>query len=268
MLNGRQKMGSSGIDWKMAALGFGKKKRKTVGFGKYDKKEREWEDEVYIRELSIIEGGIGCALWDAAIILSRWIMKHPDYFHGKTVIELGSGVGLPGIVAARFAEEVYLTDYMDQIIDNINYNIFLNTNYEEEEEDSDDEQIKNKIQLKNRVKKTAKALFFDWHDIDNVEKRPSMPKADILLGSELTYTGDRNHISSLVKVINHYLKPGGQFIEILSDDRDGVSLFEKMMAEEGYQEKTVPVQDDLMGHFGTGQRPETYKIYFLSKKDS
>lgn len=62
-------VGSTGINWREHVLR--KHRRKTVPFGDYDKEERSHSDEIYIRELSIVDGGIGCALWDASIILSR-----------------------------------------------------------------------------------------------------------------------------------------------------------------------------------------------------
>ena len=49
-------------------------------------------------------------LWPAAIPLSAWILAHKELFEGKTVIELGSGVGLGGFTAALFAKLVVLTD--------------------------------------------------------------------------------------------------------------------------------------------------------------
>lgn len=42
----------------------------------------------------------GVALWPAAIALSHEIMGREDDFKGRTVLELGAGTGLPGIVAA------------------------------------------------------------------------------------------------------------------------------------------------------------------------
>lgn len=86
-----------------------------VGFGNYDKKTKKHDFIVHIRELSIVNGGIGCATWDAAIILSRCIFENGRFFSGKTVVELGAGVGLPGIVCSWFAKSVWLTDYLPQV---------------------------------------------------------------------------------------------------------------------------------------------------------
>jgi hypothetical protein len=101
MKNNREKIGTVDIDWQSFAFGVGKNRRKTVGFGQFNKKLKEFEEEgkivqnvkylVYIRELSIIDGGIGCALWDASIILSRWIRENSSFFQDKLVCELGAG---------------------------------------------------------------------------------------------------------------------------------------------------------------------------------
>ena len=45
----------------------------TPPFEAYDAREREWEDEVYIRELSIVDGALGCAMWDGGVILTRFV---------------------------------------------------------------------------------------------------------------------------------------------------------------------------------------------------
>jgi hypothetical protein len=116
MLHGREKVGQLNVNWQEYALGHGKTRRKTIGFGSYDKKKRKYSDFlIHIRELSILDAGLGCAIWDAAIILSRWIHANQTLFIGQIVLELGSGCALAGIVAARYAGEVYLTDYIPQV---------------------------------------------------------------------------------------------------------------------------------------------------------
>ena len=39
-------------------------------------------------------------VWDAAAPMSMWLCEHPHRVRGKTVVELGAGPGMPGIVAA------------------------------------------------------------------------------------------------------------------------------------------------------------------------
>ena len=50
-------------------------------------------------------------VWDGAAPMAEFLCEHPERVRGKTVVELGAGPGLPGIVAARLgAARVVLTD--------------------------------------------------------------------------------------------------------------------------------------------------------------
>ena len=52
----------------------------------------------------------GVALWPASIALAHDVISRPDAFGGTTVLELGAGTGLPGIVAASLGAKVVQTD--------------------------------------------------------------------------------------------------------------------------------------------------------------
>jgi methyltransferase-like protein 23 len=52
----------------------------------------------------------GVALWPSAIALSHDIASRRDDFDSRTVLELGAGMGLPGIVAASLGGRVVQTD--------------------------------------------------------------------------------------------------------------------------------------------------------------
>uniref|UniRef100_A0A7S1ZER4 Calmodulin-lysine N-methyltransferase n=2 Tax=Trieres chinensis TaxID=1514140 RepID=A0A7S1ZER4_TRICV len=55
--------------------------------------------------------GTGLNVWDGALLLARYLEKHPDRVCSKRVLELGSGCGLVGIAAGLLgAEEIVLTD--------------------------------------------------------------------------------------------------------------------------------------------------------------
>ena len=43
----------------------------------------------------------GFLLWESAVGLARHLAAHPELVAGKTVLELGAGVGLPGTVSRR-----------------------------------------------------------------------------------------------------------------------------------------------------------------------
>ena len=52
----------------------------------------------------------GVVLWPAAIALAHEVATRADEFHGRTVLELGAGTGLPGIVAASLGARVVQSD--------------------------------------------------------------------------------------------------------------------------------------------------------------
>lgn len=143
--------------WIYDSFSYRKYKRRVVGFGEY--KNNKWTGgEIYIREQSLMRGGFGCALWDAAILLSRWIYSNNEVFKNKTVLELGSGVGLCGLMAARYANIVYLTDYLDPVLENLEYNKSINSvvDYEMFSEEEN--------MWKENIGKSACVANLDWDD--------------------------------------------------------------------------------------------------------
>lgn len=52
----------------------------------------------------------GVALWSAAIALAHEVASRAAEFRGRSVLELGAGTGLPGIVAASLGAAVVQTD--------------------------------------------------------------------------------------------------------------------------------------------------------------
>jgi len=74
------------------------------------------------------------------------------------------------------------------------------------------------------------------------------------------------------QVVESFLKEGGVFYEVLSNDRDGVAEFIRLIKEKGYLVDVVPVPADMMGNYGTRdwtfQNTETYSFYTFRKPSS
>ncbi|XP_075047956.1 protein N-lysine methyltransferase METTL21D [Mixophyes fleayi] len=68
-----------------------------------------------IRQLS--SGDVGCVVWDAAIVLSKFLERRectePGVLRGRSALELGSGTGIVGIMAATLGANVTVTDLED-----------------------------------------------------------------------------------------------------------------------------------------------------------
>ncbi|XP_051869542.1 EEF1A lysine methyltransferase 3-like [Pristis pectinata] len=69
--------------------------------------------------------GISSYIWDAGISLCQYFEKEDVTFTGKKVIELGSGTGIVGILAALLGGHVTITDKPDTL-KQINSNISIN----------------------------------------------------------------------------------------------------------------------------------------------
>jgi predicted nicotinamide N-methyase len=50
-------------------------------------------------------------VWPAAVALSEFIIANPIYVKDKTVLELAAGLGLPSVVAAKWAKDICCSDY-------------------------------------------------------------------------------------------------------------------------------------------------------------
>jgi len=147
-----------------------------VDLATVNKKLRTSPDGVHLRELTIGQAGLGCACWDGAIVLARWITSHASAVRGLVGMEVGAGVGLPGIVAARYAHRLVLSDYMSEVVHNLAYNITLNSNVSLDTEDDDERdqvELDRRRALRQNVKDSARVAILDWHAInpDEEDKR-------------------------------------------------------------------------------------------------
>ena len=52
-------------------------------------------------------------VWPSAVGLSFFINKHPHFINNKKVLEVAAGLGLPSLVAAKWATTVCCSDYLE-----------------------------------------------------------------------------------------------------------------------------------------------------------
>lgn len=118
-------------------------------------------------------------LWDCAIVLARFLEKNPWHVIGKTVIELGCGIGLPGMVAAKLGgSHVMLTDRAIAI-----------------------ENLEKQIQENEWARSRVDAACLDWSKTNAQEFAKGSGKFDVVLCSDLIYAGDDNTTVALVETI-------------------------------------------------------------------
>lgn len=132
----------------------------------------------------------GVALWPAAIALAHDLASREGDLRGRTVLELGAGTGLPGIVAATLGARVVQTDRDDLAMSACKRNC-----------------------ERNGVEKIEHRLS-DWASWDDASLY------DLIIGSDILY-GEQLH-PHLRRIFETSLAPGGRVL--LSDPFREVSL--------------------------------------------
>lgn len=82
-----------------------------------------------VKERQHSQFDVGFQMWPAAVILSRWLCAHPEVMQGCSVLEVGAGLGLCGLVAAHLASHVTLSDFNPMVLRALEANVTLNTGW-------------------------------------------------------------------------------------------------------------------------------------------
>lgn len=134
----------------------------------------------------------GLLLWEAAVALAAHIAANPEIVVSKTVLELGAGLGLTGVVAAGLGGAVTQTDHDASALAASARTAALNGR-------------------DGIVQETG-----NWHCWT------SSAAYDVILGADVAYDSDDH--DALLAVCAHALKPGGR--AIFSDpNRECLSRF-------------------------------------------
>ncbi|KAL7598294.1 hypothetical protein Lser_V15G22941 [Lactuca serriola] len=67
----------------------------------------------------------GQLVWPGARLLNEYLSNNVELLQGCSAVELGSGVGVTGILCSRFCHEVVLTDHNDEVLKILKKNIDL-----------------------------------------------------------------------------------------------------------------------------------------------
>jgi predicted nicotinamide N-methyase len=115
-------------------------------------------------------------IWAAALVLSDYLLRHSQLLRGKRVLELAAGLGMPGLLAARFADAVCVSDYLPEAVEVLQENI-------------------GHFGLRN-----VQAALFDWNAL------PEDISADVVLLSDINY--EPAVFEQLLVVIRRFLATG------------------------------------------------------------
>ena len=143
-------------------------------------------------------------LWTSAFALARVCLEE-EPLAGRTVLELGCGVGLAGIAAARAGATVTLTDYEQDALTFAGWNADAN--------------------LSRGQRSRVTLRHCDW-------RTPGSPGVfDVILGADIVY--ERGVFAPLLHLFRQTLAPGG-YVLLAEPDRTPGRDFFAFAAQEGF----------------------------------
>lgn len=122
-------------------------------------------------------------VWPSARALAQTLYEKRDLFSGKRVLEVGCGLAIPSIVAAKLGADVVATDFHPEVPR------FLESNL--------------KLNLEPSRIDSVRYERIDWS-----KGFPDLGRFDWVVGSDVLY--ERQHALLLARVVSHYMGSGAQ----------------------------------------------------------
>lgn len=147
--------------------------------------------------------------WHASEALGMYLYDHPEVVRGKTVLELGAGLGFPSLVAAHLGGDVLTTDFHPLVEEYFHRNC-------------------------QHSQVSAKYQRLNWRE-------NSHGKYDVVMGSDVLYEG--KHPGEVAQAVLKFVKPGGRVL-LADPGRNYLSKFLQEMKDAGYRETVEMVSTD------------------------
>lgn len=138
------------------------------------------------------EGGL--KIWECSIDLATYLVENSSIIKGYTVLELGCGAGLPGIVAYLHGASVTFQDFNPEVLE---YSTLPNTVLNTERSNL------------SKIAEMCSYLHGDWEDIMKkyYSDVTTAKKYDVILTSETIY--EKSNHKKLLELMKRALMPDG-----------------------------------------------------------
>lgn len=200
------------------------------------------DSRILLREPSLTADNLGLKTWGSSYILARRLAanQHKDYLKGS-VLELGAGTGLVGMVACVLGFPSMLTD-LNEIVPNLKANVELNNIA------------------------SAEVDELDWSDPSGFIERRGHLKFDTIILSDPLYSS--RHPPWIVNMINKFLSSGSEARILLQlpirrkfeDERQNLW---NLLSENGY---TVKEEEQETGFDDFGETTFHFKKLMRKSK--
>eukprot|EP01036_Dinobryon_divergens_P041554 gene41554-55091_t len=134
---------------------------------------------------------LGLRIWEAGLFAAEFFLRNPEFLRDKDVLELGAGVGNTGLIMWRAGlafKSYVMSDYSEETLNNLRYNISLNS----------------KHSCDRDVLSVLKVRRMDWSSPDvAVTLGVSDPIPDVILAADCVYSEDLtcHLVNALLKIL-------------------------------------------------------------------
>lgn len=143
-------------------------------------------------------------LWPSAEALALYLNDHKEIVKGKTVLELGCGLGLPSLVASHLGGDVLATDFHPDVEEYFRRNCRHSS-------------------VECRYKR------LNWR-----ENSSDIGQFDVVIGSDVLY--ESKHPKEVALGLTRFVKKGGTII-LTDPGRSYLQKFLTAMKDEGFEEE-------------------------------
>ncbi|XP_029015026.1 protein-lysine N-methyltransferase EEF2KMT isoform X2 [Betta splendens] len=168
----------------------------------------------------ISEGTTGLVTWEAALYLAEWALDHQQVFTDRTVLELGSGVGLTGITICRSSrpKKFVFSDCHSTVLQKLRDNLELNG-------------------LTRQRSPAISVEELDWRTV--TDEHIKHLDADVVIAADVVY--DPDIVESLVKILSSILKVLSSEVLICSTIRNPETyrVFKQQLEKAGIRHHVI-----------------------------
>ena len=163
----------------------------------------------------------------AAFHLAEWCIANREKLHGKTVLELGAGVGLTGLTLINFCKVkmYYFVDYHSIVLKTLEENLRLNLLNSGSSKMWREILFSNRLQfVKDNTEFTTKVeiVSLSWEDI-NVHNAEQM-KANLAIAADILY--DKTCFETLTNALKTLLSTSVDYVILAATVRNESTILE------------------------------------------
>ncbi|GAA0140618.1 methyltransferase [Lithospermum erythrorhizon] len=135
---------------------------------------------------------VGLQVWKAELVLADFLlhkMLTSSDFNGVIAAELGAGTGMVGMLLARVAKTVFITDHGDVVLDNCAKNVNLNAGLFQPTASVYVRELDWKVSwpsLKNKDVSSPSRYGWNASDVEELQRATLLVAADVIYSDELT----------------------------------------------------------------------------------